>query len=80
MNEDHHQNRLGHGNNLAGLRHMAFNVIQKEISKGSLRDKRKRPSWDENSKCDYPGQHAPRKKVLAGAERGPADAPAPCLV
>jgi predicted transposase YbfD/YdcC len=49
MNEDHQRNRSDHGpNNLTVLRHMALNVMQKDPSKGSLRGKRKRASWDEN--------------------------------
>jgi predicted transposase YbfD/YdcC len=49
MNEDQQRNRSDHGpNNLAVLRHMALNVIQKETSKGSLRGKLKRAAWDEN--------------------------------
>ena len=49
MNEDQQRNRSDHGpNNLAVLRHMALNVMQKDDSKGSLRGKRKRASWDEN--------------------------------
>ena len=41
--------RLDNGpNNLAVLRHIALNVIQKEGSKGSLRGKLKRAAWDEN--------------------------------
>ena len=49
MNEDQQRNRADNGpNNLAVLRHMALNVIQKDTSKGSLRGKRKRASWDEN--------------------------------
>ena len=49
MNEDQQRNRSDHGpNNLAVLRHMALNVMQKDTSKGSLRGKRKRASWDEN--------------------------------
>ena len=35
-------------NNLAVLRHMALNVMQKDPVKGSLRGKRKRASWDES--------------------------------
>jgi len=43
MNEDQDRTRLGHGpHNLAVLRHMALNAIQKEGSKGSLRGKFKR--------------------------------------
>ena len=49
MNEDQQRNRLDNGpNNLAVLRHMALNVMQKETSKGSLRGKIKRAGWDEN--------------------------------
>lgn len=49
MNEDQQRNRSDHGpNNLAVLRHMALNVMQKDPTKGSLRGKRKRASWDEN--------------------------------
>jgi predicted transposase YbfD/YdcC len=48
MNEDQDRTRLGHGpNNLALLRHMALNVMQKEPSKGSLRGKFKRAGWDD---------------------------------
>jgi predicted transposase YbfD/YdcC len=43
MNEDHDRTRLGNGpHNLAVLRHMALNAMQKEGSKGSLRGKFKR--------------------------------------
>jgi predicted transposase YbfD/YdcC len=48
MNEDQDRTRLGHGpHNLAVLRHMAMNVMQKEPSKGSLRGKLKRAGWDD---------------------------------
>jgi len=48
MNEDQNRTRLGNGpNNLAVLRHMALNVMQKETSKGSLRGKFKRAGWDD---------------------------------
>ena len=48
MNEDRDRTRLGHGpENLAVLRRMALNVIQAELSKGSLRGKLKRAGWDE---------------------------------
>lgn len=48
MNEDQDRSRLGHGpNNLAVLRHMAINIIQKDPSKGSLRGKIKRAGWDD---------------------------------
>jgi predicted transposase YbfD/YdcC len=40
MNEDQDRTRLGNGpHNLAVLRHMALNAMQKEGSKGSLRGK-----------------------------------------
>jgi predicted transposase YbfD/YdcC len=49
MNEDQQRARLDNGpNNLAVLRHMALNVIQKDSSKGSLRGKLKRAAWDES--------------------------------
>ena len=48
MNEDQDRTRLGHGpHNLAVLRHMVLNAIQKEGSKGSLRGKFKRAGWDD---------------------------------
>ena len=48
MNEDQQRNRADNGpHNLAVLRHMVLNVVQKETSKGSLRGKLKRASWDE---------------------------------
>src|SRR5665213_1339088 len=48
MNEDQDRTRLGHGpNNLAVLRHMALNVMQKDPTKGSLRGKFKRAGWDD---------------------------------
>lgn len=48
MNEDQDRSRLGHGpNNLAVLRHMAINLMQKDTSKGSLRGKIKRAGWDD---------------------------------
>jgi len=73
MNEDQARNRLGHGpQNLAVLRHMALNVMQKDQSKGSLRSKLKRAGWDNAYlatlialfchphrtilKCDCPGE------------------------
>jgi predicted transposase YbfD/YdcC len=47
MNEDQDRSRLGNGpNNLAVLRHMAINLIQKDPTKGSLRGKIKRAAWD----------------------------------
>jgi predicted transposase YbfD/YdcC len=48
MNEDQDRSRLGNGpHNLAVLRHMALNVMQKDGEKGSLRGKFKRAGWDE---------------------------------
>ncbi len=48
MNEDQDRTRLGHGpENLAILRHMAMNAMQKEGSKGSLRGKFKKAGWNE---------------------------------
>ena len=48
MNEDQDRSRLGNGpHNLAVLRHMVLNVMQKDSEKGSLRGKIKRAGWDE---------------------------------
>ena len=48
MNEDQDRNQLGTGpENLAVLRHMAMNVMQKDATKGSLRGKLKRAGWDD---------------------------------
>jgi predicted transposase YbfD/YdcC len=48
MNEDQDRSRLGNGpNNLAVLRHMAINVMQKDPTKGSLRGKFKRAAWND---------------------------------
>lgn len=48
MNEDQDRTRLGNGpHNLAVLRHMALNVMQRDGEKGSLRGKFKRAGWDE---------------------------------
>jgi predicted transposase YbfD/YdcC len=48
MNEDQDRNRMNNSPyNLAILRHMAMNVLQKEGSKGSLRGKFKRAGWDD---------------------------------
>ena len=48
MNEDQDRTRLGNGpQNLAVLRHIALNVMQKDTSKGSLRGKFMRAGWDE---------------------------------
>jgi hypothetical protein len=47
MNEDQDRSRLGHApENLAVLRHMALNVMQKDGTKGSLRGKFKRAGWE----------------------------------
>jgi predicted transposase YbfD/YdcC len=49
MNEDQDRTRLGNGpHNLAVLRHMAMNVMQKDGSKESLRGKFQRAGWDNN--------------------------------
>ncbi len=48
MNEDQDRSRLDHApQNLAVLRHMALNVMQKDPTKGSLRGKFKRAGWDD---------------------------------
>ena len=48
MNEDQARNRLGNGpHNLAVLRHMALNVMQKDATRGSFRGKLKRAGWDD---------------------------------
>jgi predicted transposase YbfD/YdcC len=48
MNEDQDRNRLENAPyNMAILRHMAINAMQKEGSKGSLRGKFKRAAWDD---------------------------------
>ena len=48
MNEDQDRTRVGNGaQNLAVLRHMVINAMQKEGSKGSLRGKFKRAGWDD---------------------------------
>ena len=48
MNEDQDRTRMGHGpHNLAVLRYMAINAMQKDGSKGSLRGKFKRAGWDD---------------------------------
>lgn len=47
MNEDQDRTRMGNGpHNLAVLRHMAINVMQKDGSKESLRGKFQRAGWD----------------------------------
>jgi hypothetical protein len=49
MNEDQDRTRMGYGlENLAVLRHMAINAMQKEGSKGSLQGKFKRAGWDDD--------------------------------
>jgi hypothetical protein len=49
MNEDQMRNRLGNGpHNLAVLRHIVINLIQKDTSKGSLRGKLKRAGWQDS--------------------------------
>lgn len=49
MNEDQDRTRLGNGpHNLAVLRHMAINAMQKSHAKGSLRGKFKRAGWNDN--------------------------------
>ena len=48
MNEDQDRTRLGNGpHNLAVLRHMALNVMQKDGSKSSLRGKFQRAGWND---------------------------------
>ena len=48
MNEDQDRTRLGNApENLAVLRHMAINIMQKDKEKGSLRGKIKRAGWDD---------------------------------
>ncbi len=48
MNEDQDRTRLGNGpHNLAVLRRMALNAMQKEGSKGSLPGKIKRAGWED---------------------------------
>ena len=49
MNEDQDRSRKDNGpHNLAVLRHMAMNLMQKDTAKGSLRGKFKRAGWDES--------------------------------
>ena len=48
MNEDQDRSRMDNSpHNLAVLRHMALNVMQKDATKGSLRGKFKRAGWDD---------------------------------
>jgi predicted transposase YbfD/YdcC len=54
MNEDQDRSRLGNGpHNLAVLRQMALNLMQKDGGKGSLRGKIKRAGWDEAYVSSY---------------------------
>ena len=47
MNEDQARNRMDNGPyNLAILRHMAMNIMQRDTFKGSMRGKLKRAGWD----------------------------------
>ncbi len=47
MSEDQDHRRMGNTpHNLAMLRRMAINVVQKDPAKGSLRGKLKRAGWD----------------------------------
>lgn len=49
MAEDQDRSRKDNGpHNLAVLRHMAMNLMQKDTAKGSLRGKFKRAGWDES--------------------------------
>jgi hypothetical protein len=49
MNEDQNRTRMDNAPyNLAILRHMPTNVMQKDTTKGSLRGKFKRAGWDES--------------------------------
>jgi len=48
MNEDQDRSRMDNSpHNLAVLRHMAINLVQKDPTKGSLRGKLKRAGWDD---------------------------------
>ena len=48
MNEDQDRSRMDNSpHNLAVLRHMALNVMQKDPDKGSLRGKFKRAVWND---------------------------------
>jgi hypothetical protein len=48
MNEDQDRTRMDNSPyNLAILRHMALNVMQRDGSKGSLRGKFKRAAWND---------------------------------
>jgi predicted transposase YbfD/YdcC len=48
MNEDQDRTRLGNGpENLAVLRHIAINPMQKEETKGALRGKFKQAGWND---------------------------------
>jgi predicted transposase YbfD/YdcC len=48
MNEDQDRTRMDNApNNLAVLRHMALNLMQKDTTKGSFRSRFKRAAWDQ---------------------------------
>jgi hypothetical protein len=48
MNEGQDRTRMDNGpHNLAALRHLALNVMQKDTSKGSLGGKFMRAGWDD---------------------------------
>src|SRR5271165_1801165 len=58
MNEDHDRTRLDNApHNLAVLRHMALNVMQKDITKGSLRTKLMRAGWDDHYLAPHASPH-----------------------
>ena len=79
MNEDQDRDHLGNGpHNLAVLRHMAINVMQKDGEKGSLRGKFKRASWDEAYlarllslflKCNRPEREVHSARACCDASR-----------
>jgi predicted transposase YbfD/YdcC len=53
MNKGQDRSGLGNGpNNLAVLRQMALNVVQRSATKGSLRRKFKRAGWDSDFLCE----------------------------
>jgi predicted transposase YbfD/YdcC len=61
MNEDQQRNRADNGpNNLAVLRHMAMNVMQKDTTKGSLRGRIKRVGWNDREAARPPREHQGR--------------------
>jgi hypothetical protein len=48
LNEDQDKTRLGNGfNNIAILRHVALNVMQKDATKAPLRGRFNRARWDD---------------------------------